>query len=121
VSGSLTATIALYAVLLGAWATLGALRGGQRGKRSLTGGLIVLEAALVVQAALGAIAMLTGPRLAEPATHAGYLAASVLVLPVALAAGAGHGGAWRAAIVAIGCLAALVVSLRLVATAHALG
>jgi hypothetical protein len=40
----------------------------------------------------------------------------VLVLPIALGAAAGQGEAWRAATAVIGCLAVLVVSLRLTVT-----
>jgi len=115
VSASLGSTIALYAGLLGGWAAARAVRG--RGRHRLqTAGLAVLEAGLIGQALLGAAVILAGRRAAEPATHAGYLVASVLVLPVALSAGAGLQGVWQTAVTAIACLAVVVVALRLQAT-----
>jgi hypothetical protein len=114
-STSLATTITIYAALQCGWATVDALRG--RGRHQLhSAGLVVLEAALVVQALLGAVALLAGGHAAEPAVHAGYLVASPLVLPLVLPAAAGQRGPWQAVITALACLAVLVVVLRLQAT-----
>jgi hypothetical protein len=114
-NASPNAAIALYAAGACGLAALAAVL-GRPSRRALTGALIVLETALVAHALLGAAALPGGQRAAEPATHAGYLAASVLVLPIALGPAAGQSEAWRATIIAVGCLAVLVVSLRMSAT-----
>jgi hypothetical protein len=112
VAASLVSAIALYAALLGAWAAVDAVRGHGR-RRLRTAGLGVLQVALTADALGGAIAMLAGRRPPEPFTHAGYLVASVLVLPLVLGTPTDEHGRWDSLIAALACLAVLVVALRL--------
>ena len=113
-SDSLTVAIALYAIGLAAWAGLAAVRDVPAGP-GFRGGLVVLELALVGQA-LGALASLAlGHHAREPATYLGYLAASVLILPVTVPS-ARSGSRWDAAVLAVVCVALAVVSVRLRAT-----
>lgn len=116
-SAHLAATIALYAALLAGWSTASAL--GRRATEPLhRAGLMLLEGAAVVQAGLDVVAQLGGHRPAERATHLGYVAASVVILPITLAltVPTEERGPWDAAIAAVACLAMLVVALRLSAT-----
>jgi hypothetical protein len=117
VSEHLAATIALYAAMLAGWAALGALRRRDAGSLHRAG-LGLLETATVVQATIDIVAQIDGHRPLERATHLGYVAASVLILPLALLSSAPtrERGAWDAAIATIACLATLVVALRLRAT-----
>jgi len=78
-----------------------------------------------VNAALGGWAMRSGAPLAEPAVHLGYLVTSVAVLPLLLAvtgfrAGPSGSGV-DAAVLAVGCVAVVVVELRLAVTGGATG
>jgi hypothetical protein len=116
VSESLVRTIVLYSLLLGGWAGLSALTG--RGPSPIqVAGLAILELALVGQALGDALGLLGGHSPADGATHAGYLLASVSILPLA---GAGavdrEPERWDGFIVAIACVVTAVVVLRLFAT-----
>ena len=48
-------------------------------------GVVVLELLLVVQAVLDVVSLARGHRPVDPGTHAGYLVASVVLLPVLVA------------------------------------
>jgi hypothetical protein len=84
-------------------------------------GLVVVQLLLVLQALVDAATLVRGHRLQDPATHLGYLAVSVVLLPLlgglpgrrrptAGPARADHLAA------AVAAAAALVVSVRLHAT-----
>jgi hypothetical protein len=117
-----TGVVLLEALLLGAWALAVAIR-----RRPLQPGhvvgVLVLEAALVLHGTGSAVSLLAGHRAAEPGTHAGYLVASVALLPLRLGAPAdvrrgrvgvgGSGAPWRAALGALGCVAVAVVLSRM--------
>jgi hypothetical protein len=84
-------------------------------------GLVVAELLLVAQAMLDAATLLGGHRLAAPATHLGYLAVSVLLLPLLLARPrrdrpAGPPARADHLVAAVAAGVALVVSVRLHAT-----
>lgn len=113
-SPHLAVTIALYAAFLAAWAIGAALLGRPRG-RTHGVALVALELAAVVQVTLDVAGLLAGHRPPQPATHLGYLVASLVVLPIALSSAgpAEDDGPWGSAIAAVGCCAMAVVALRL--------
>lgn len=112
-SARVAATASLYAAFLAAWAAGLALRG--RGpSRALVAGAILLELTLVAQAVASLVAWLGDGAPAAPAEHGGYLAASVLLGPLACAYARGERAA--SAVLGVGALALAVVSLRLRAT-----
>jgi hypothetical protein len=80
-------------------------------------GLVVAELLLVVQALIDAATLLRGHRLHDPATHLGYLATSVALLPLLGALPrprpAGGGGRAEHLVAAVAAGVALVVSVRL--------
>ena len=110
-SESLDSAIAMYAAGLAGWAALSAARGAGP-TRGQFAGVVVLELALLAQALT---ALVAGDHAEEPATFLGYLAASVLILPVTVPA-ARAGTRWDAGVLAVASLALAVVCLRLRAT-----
>ncbi|HTK61547.1 MAG TPA: hypothetical protein VL595_04190 [Pseudonocardia sp.] len=111
--------VVLYAGALAVGASVCAARRSRPGPGCL-GGAALLELTLLVNAALGGWAMRSGAPLAEPAVHLGYLVTSVAVLPLLLAvtgfrAGPSGSGV-DAAVLAVGCVAVVVVELRLAVT-----
>ncbi|MDT7641103.1 MAG: hypothetical protein QOC83_5391 [Pseudonocardiales bacterium] len=80
--------VLLYSGLLGCWALVGAVRGRRLGLGYL-GGLVLLELTLLVRAGLELARLMAagggfGRGYAEPGVHAGYLLASIVVLPLVL-------------------------------------
>ncbi|WP_445188344.1 hypothetical protein ACTXG6_14640 [Pseudonocardia sp. Cha107L01] len=80
--------VLLYSGLLGYWALVGAVRGRGLGLGYL-GGLVLLELTLLVRAGLELARLMAasggfGRGYAEPGVHAGYLLASIVVLPLVL-------------------------------------
>jgi hypothetical protein len=114
VSDALAVTTAAYALGLGAWCLAGALLGRPLGHGRLAA-VVVLEAAAAGQALAAGAAVLLGHRPAELAAHAGYLIASVAVLPAALAAGRRADGA-DPAVVGVAGVALSVIVMRARAT-----
>lgn len=113
-SAHLAATLALYGIGLAGYALVLAVSGRSR-PPSLLLGMGLLEAGAVVQAVLDGVALLGGHRPAERATHLGYLAASVVLLPLVLSATAPQEprSRWDNAVAGVGCLGTAVVALRL--------
>ena len=111
-SGHLAATVAGYGLLL-AVAALWRAATGRGPTPTLLAAVVFLEGVLVVAAVLEVVRLLGGRHAAEPATHAGYLVASVVVLPLALGQRSPRNTPWDATIVGAGLLAAAVVALRL--------
>ena len=84
--------VLLYSALLGCWALGSAARGARLGLGYL-GGLVLLELTLLVRAGIELARLVSasgGPHgefgrgYAEPGVHAGYLLASIVVLPLVL-------------------------------------
>jgi hypothetical protein len=117
-SRHLTATVAGYAFLLAAWTAWRAATGRGVDGTQLAAAAF-LEVVLIVQAAIEAVRLLGGGRAAEPATHLGYLMASVVVLPLAVTNTSRSRTRWDAAIVGVAALATAIVTLRLRVTANA--
>lgn len=104
--------IVLYALCVAVACAVTALRG--RSRSPLIGPMLILiEFCLLAQAAVDLVHLAAGPRPAELATHVGYLAASVIVLPAAAASVRLEGNRWGSAALAVGCVVAAVVSIRL--------
>jgi hypothetical protein len=91
-STMLAVFVLLYSALLGCWALGSAARGARLGLGYL-GGLVLLELTLLVRAGIELTRLVSasgGPHgefgrgYAEPGVHAGYLIASIVVLPLVL-------------------------------------
>jgi len=92
-STMLAVFVLLYSALLGCWALGSAARGARLGLGYL-GGLVLLELTLLVRAGIELTRLVSasgGPHggefgrgYAEPGVHAGYLLASIVVLPLVL-------------------------------------
>lgn len=115
---------ALYACALATGAVVCVLRRHPPGPGCL-GGAALLESTLAVRAALDGWALAAGAPVAEPGVHAGYLVASVALLPLLVAVTRAPGDRPRtvadAAVLAVGCATLVIVELRLVATGTAAG
>jgi hypothetical protein len=116
VSGQLLTVVAAYCALVAVVALLAAA--GVPCVPALRAGLVVAELLLVVQALIDAATLVGGHRLQDPATHLGYLAVSVVLLPLLLglpgrrAPGRRPGRADHL-VAALAAGVALVVSVRL--------
>jgi hypothetical protein len=120
VSGQLLTVVAAYCALVAMVALLAAA--GVPCVPALRAGLVVAEPLLVVQAVAAAVSLAGGHRPQDPATHLGYLAVSVVLLPLLLGLpgrrGPSPGPARRPAraehlVAALAAGVALVVSVRL--------
>jgi 4-amino-4-deoxy-L-arabinose transferase-like glycosyltransferase len=116
VSGQLLTVVAAYCALVAALALLAAA--GVRCVPALRAGLVVAELLLVVQALAGAVSLLRGHRPQDPATHLGYLAVSVVLIPLLLGLPGRRRPDRRPAradhlVAAVAAGVALVVSVRL--------
>jgi hypothetical protein len=117
VNRHLAATVAGYAFVLMVWSGWRAVVSRRGPDVPQLAAAAFLELALVVQALIEGVRLLRGGRAAEPATHFGYLVASVVVLPLALQATSPDRTRWDGAVLAVGALAAAVVAIRLRVTA----
>ncbi len=81
--------------------------------RALDRAVVVLEGGLVLRAMLGVGAIVSGQHAFPGGTHVAYLVTSVAILPVALGTLVDDQTRWSAAVLAVTCLAVLVVALRL--------
>lgn len=101
------------ALALGAWAGVRALRDQPVILRQLVAGGVV-EAALVVQAVVAAIAVLGGHDLAEAATFWGYLVFAMFVLPGAAVWALVERTRWSSVVLVVGCVTLAVMEVRMV-------
>jgi hypothetical protein len=81
--------------------------------RPLRIGVAVVEALLVVQAAIAAIRVFTGVTLPETSTFLIYLVVSVCVLPIATQFATAEPTRWGGTVVAVGAIATGVAAWRL--------
>ena len=105
-----------YLALVALLAVLAAL--GVRCGTSVATGIVVAQVLLVVLVLLDVVAYARGRRPADPATHFGYVAVSVLLLPLLTARRRATGArdATDNLVVALACAAAVVVVVRMHAT-----
>jgi hypothetical protein len=78
--------------------------------------VIVVEAALLIQAVLDIAGLLGGHHPAEQATHLAYLVTSLAVLPVAGSQVIRDNGRWAGILLAVALLALAVIVVRLQTT-----
>jgi heme A synthase len=115
VIGLLTTVLVGYSGLVGLVALGCALRRVDR-PRFLDAMVLSLEGLAVVRAMLGVGAMASGSHAVPGVTHLAYLVTSIAVLPLLISTLDEDRSHWSAAVIAVGCLAVLVVALRLQAT-----
>ena len=113
-TGRAATTAALYAGFLALWALGDAVRRREPSPYLLLGGAL-LEAALLGGAVVGATEL--GERSGNAAVHGGYLAASVLLLPLGLLLARDRDGRLAPAPLAVALVALAIVVLRAKATA----
>jgi hypothetical protein len=114
VSARLATTIALYAGFVAAWLALAAVAGRGRDV-PLVAGLVILELAALVQAAIATAAVVSGREPGEPGVFAGYLVASLAIVPGAAAYAPGRSRS-DLVVLAMACVALAVVSWRMTVT-----
>lgn len=113
-TGRAATTAALYAGFLALWALGGAARRREPSPYLLLGGAL-LEAVLIGGAVVGAAGL--GDDGQDAAVHGGYLAASVVLLPLGLLLARDRDGRLAPAPLAVALLALAIVVLRVKATA----
>ncbi|MFI5954695.1 hypothetical protein [Cryptosporangium sp. NPDC051539] len=117
VSGLATA-VTVVALVLALWAGVEVLR-GRAPRRPLLAGVAGLEALLIVQVIVAVVKLTTDRTPDELATFVGYLAASLVILPI------GYFWAWSeknrsaTAVVGVACLVIPVLVLRMNQVWHA--
>jgi hypothetical protein len=115
VSGQLLTVVGVYCALVALLALLAAA--GVPCVPALRAGLVAAQLLLVAQALLDGVTLLRGHRPQDPATHLGYLAVSVVLLPLlgAIPRRRPAEGPGRAdhLVAAVAAGVALVVSVRL--------
>jgi hypothetical protein len=84
--------------------------------RSIAPTLLIIQLAIVVQAAADAISLASGHRVGELATHIAYLAASLVVLPAAATQTAHDDGRWAALLLVVALLVLAVIVVRMQTT-----
>lgn len=114
-SDRLAATIGLYAVFCAGVLGTRAALAHERGPLEFAS-IAALELALAVQAAAVLIAIGGGDRPVDGATFGGYLAASLVILPLGVAGLRDRSSRWDGIALALLCLALAVVVWRLDAT-----
>jgi hypothetical protein len=109
---SLTTAIAIYAgfVTLAGIGCFAALRARPFFLDSM---VYILEGALAIRAMLGVALMVSGRHDVPGVTHIAYLISSVAILPVMLATLVDDRSRWSAAVIAVSCLAVLVIAVRI--------
>lgn len=107
--------VAAYAVLVTVAAALGAALKAPRPRwLDQLAWMLELLAAVLVVGAVGSLAQ--GHRPASLSTHLGYLAAAVLIIPVALMSVRDDRGPWSSGVVAVAALATGVIAVRILMT-----
>lgn len=107
------ATVVITAALVMAgWTVLLAMRDRRFGAATL-GALATVEFAAVVQLIVAMVLLATGPRPDGVAAFVGYHVVALLVLPAAVAWGVADRSRWGPGVLAVGCLALAVMTVRM--------
>ena len=108
----LATAVITAALVTAAWTVLLALR--NRGFGAVTlGALAVVELAAVVQLIVAVVLLAAGQRPDALAAFLGYQVVALLVLPAALVWGVADRSRWSPAVLAVGCLALAVMTVRM--------
>ncbi|WP_461021305.1 hypothetical protein [Thalassiella azotivora] len=99
-------------LVLAGWALVGAVRGSRPSGPQLAA-LVGTEAVLVVQALVGAVQLARTDQDVGAVTFAGYLVASVVLLPAGVLWGIADRSRWGNGVIAVACVACVVVVLRM--------
>lgn len=108
----LAAVVAAGFLALGAWAAVRTLRDQPVILRQLLAGGVV-EALLVVQAAVAAVLTAQGERPSDAATFWGYLLTTMLILPVAAAWAFAERTRWSSVVLLVASLTGAFLEYRL--------
>ncbi|GAA4899052.1 hypothetical protein LX16_0831 [Stackebrandtia albiflava] len=108
----LTAAIQILALLAAAWYLVETLRKRPVLRRHMIG-MAVLEAVVVVQLVVSIVLLLGQSGSADTVMFIGYLATTVLVLPVAAIWGSVDRSHWGTAVVCGACLTVAAVLMRM--------
>lgn len=100
-------------LVLAVWAVVGAVRNRRPSGPQLLG-LAVTEVLLLVQALVGVVLLVRGQHAVSTVVFAGYLLASVLLLPAGTFWGIADRSRWGNGVIAVACAAVVVVVLRMV-------
>jgi hypothetical protein len=111
VNGVATA-VTVVALALAAWSFLDVVR-NKAPRPRLLGAIAGLELLLVIQVLVGVVELLTGKRPAELATFIGYLAASLVILPLAYFWAWSEKNRSATAVLGVACLVIPVLVLRM--------
>jgi len=107
--------VAGYAVLVTIAAALGAALKAPRPRwLDQMAWMLEILAAVLVVGALGSLS--SGHRPASLSTHLGYLAAAVVIVPVAMGSVREDRGPWSSGVVAVAALATGVIAVRILMT-----
>ena len=107
--------VAGYAVLVALAAGVGvALKAPRPGWLDQLAWMLELLAAVLVVGSLGSLAQ--GHRPESLSTHLGYLAAAVVIMPVALMTVRDDRGSWSSGVVGVASLATGVIAVRILMT-----
>ncbi|MQA15904.1 MAG: hypothetical protein GEV09_17645 [Pseudonocardiaceae bacterium] len=107
------ATVVIAAALVMAgWTVLLALRHRRPGWMTL-GGVAVAELAAVVQLVVAVVLLVVGQRPDALAAFLGYHVVALLVLPAAVAWSLAERSRWSPGVIAVGCLALAVMTVRM--------
>jgi hypothetical protein len=112
VNGVLATVVIFAALALAAWGGLAALLDRPPG-RPLEAGAAAVEAGLLAVTAITAVAIVGGERPAEPAVFAGYLIATLALLPAGVILARMEPTRWGSAIIGGAALVVPVLILRL--------
>ena len=114
-NGGLVVAVLVVGVALALWGAVASAL-GQQPPRRLLQALLAFQLLLLAQAAVAVVRLTGGTDAESTGTFVGYLVFSLLLLPGGLALSADEHSRYGTAVLAVACVVAAVVELRLVAT-----
>ncbi|WP_206518130.1 hypothetical protein [Rhodococcus sp. X156] len=112
-TGLLSGTISVGALLGALWCLVMLMLSGPKGHRLLLGWLALVEVALVVQAVVGISKIFGEHRHIASATFVGYLLGALLILPAAGWWSLAERSRWGVGVLMVGCLVIPVLVVRM--------